>query len=115
MPGSGQLSLTGTLVGFSVGQRAVNVPWAFASALDDTGPMTLNPGDNLIIVPGAAQMMLIEPPSSNAVAMTLKGSLTDTGITLHRTFSHWQSLDATVNILYLNVAQTVTPVQVSFF
>ncbi len=114
--GSGLLSLTGTLTGFSVGQRAVNVQWNLTAAQDDTEPVTLAVGNNLIMIPPGVSMVLIEPPPGNTVVITMKGAPTDAGVPLHRTLAHWQSLDSSAVSFYLSVPSVLSgSVQLAFF
>lgn len=115
MPGSGTLTLTGIIVGFPAGQRTVSIPWVLGAAIDSSNPISLGVGITTISVPSGASMMLVEPPSGNTIPILLLGSLTDTGITLHKTFPHWQSLDSSVTNVYFRVGTIVNGVQITFY
>ena len=116
MTGSGTLTLTGTITGFSSGSRTVNVPWVFPAAVESTYSYFLGVGTTQISVPGGSSMVMIEPPESNPVPIFLAASPTDIGIALHRTLPHWQSLDGSVSILYLTITILLPgPVQITFY
>jgi hypothetical protein len=116
VPGTGTLTLAGTIVGYPTGQRVVNLLWPLPASIDESLQLFLNVGDNPVVVPGGASIVVIEFPSSNAAQVILKGTPGDTGIALHRTLPHVQSLDVTVGGFVLTAMAPLTgPVQLTFF
>lgn len=77
--------------------------------------VNLNSGNNTITVPtGGAAVPVgvwVIPPTGNAVAMTVKGVTGDTGILIHLTNAHYQSLASGVATFVLNAASSITGVR----
>lgn len=116
MPGSGTLTLSGTIVGYPTGQRTVNVQWPLPAAVDESTSSNLSIGDNQFGIPGGASIVIIEPPDGNVVPIVLKGASGDLGLVLHPTLAHVQSINVAMGSFILNISQVlVGPVQITFF
>lgn len=75
--------------------------------------INLSSGANTITVPSGAIGVTIIPPSTNAVAITLKGVSGDTGIALALTGPCSLSL-ASVSTFVLNAASSITGVRLIY-
>ena len=116
MPGTGTLTLSGEIAGYSTGTREVTVLWPLPAAIDDATGVSLAIGDNQILVPGGASIVIIEPPEGNGQIISLKGQVGDVGINIHKTLPHLQSLDPTTTGFYLSITSVLPgPVQLTFF
>lgn len=92
LPGGGGASLS-TLLSAPIGEVLVQ---------------TLVLGNNSIAVPSGATYVLIQPPSANTVALTLKGVSGDTGIVIHPSNWFLLSLASSVTSFVINAASATT-------
>lgn len=74
----------------------------------------LSSGNNSVSVPTGAVGVIIQPPASNTILVTLKGVNGDTGVGLNKTLPTVLELDTTQTSFVLNAASPVT-VQLNFF
>lgn len=91
----------------------------FDSGQNATSPaqdqfVNLSSGANTFAVPAAAAptRVTIIMPSGNAVLVTLKGVVGDTGVPLHKTDPTSVALDSTATQIVLNAANTVNGVRI---
>lgn len=116
MPGTGTLTLSGTLSGFPSGQRTISVSLPITSAIDVSYEPVLAIGNNTITVPAGANGVIIDPPSANTIVVTLRGTGTDTGVTLHRTLATAWLFDSSQVTFVLNTPSLLSgPMQLTFF
>ena len=69
----------------------------------------LSSGANTIAVPSGATCVIVQPPLSNTVLITLKGITGDTGVALHKTLATGPiNLDSTQTSFVLTAASAIT-------
>lgn len=88
------------------GDEFVNVQYVVTNPVGAIFSQSLTQGvDNTINVPaGAPTTCIIQPPSTNTLAIKLKGAGADTGVLLHKTQPSFVSIDPTVSSFILNLA-----------
>jgi len=87
--------------------------WTFPAAIGQIQPnVTWISGDNTLVVPPTANVIILSPPTTNAMVLKLKGAAGDTGITLQPdlpTILAWTS-----GPVIINASGTVNGVTVVF-
>jgi hypothetical protein len=91
-------------------------PESFADANNNASPgqiqiINLALGDNTITPPTGGTTpvgVVIFPPASNAIVLTLKGVGADTGIQIHKTLQTKLSLNSPTGTFVLNAASALT-------
>lgn len=107
---AGTLYLTGTLTGGTTGPRPLALSWSITGGKE---PVTVDlaMGDNTLTVPTGTTLILIVPPTSNAVALKVKGAAGDTGVLISKTkptVLTWDSGPVIVNAASAIIGATVT-------
>jgi len=108
---AGTLTLTGTLTGVSTGTRQVSLEWVITSGKE---PVTVDlaSGDNTLTVPAGTTLVVITPPTTNTVALKVKGAAGDTGWLISKTKPTPMTYDSGPAII--NAASAVTGATVTF-
>lgn len=83
MPGSGILTLSGTIVGLPTGQATINIQYVLPAAIESAYEITLGAGDNTFIIPQGTTLVIVQPPPGNTVAVSIKGLGDPLGLALH--------------------------------
>jgi hypothetical protein len=113
MAASAQRKITLTYTGDVAGIEDINAAINLASPAQ-IQIVTLAIGDNTITAPGGGatpKACTIVKPSSNAIAIKLKGIGGDTGVRLHNTDPDVISIDPATTTFVLNVAAEVVGVR----
>ncbi len=116
MPGTGTLTLSGTLVGLPSGQRTITVSIPLLAAIDVSMSISLTSGDNTIAIPANTTGVIIEPPPGNTVLLKMKGAAGDLGVNLHKTQMSNPNFDVSQSTIILNAASALLgPVELTFY
>lgn len=108
MAGTGTLTFSGQITGFPTGTTTFNSVISLTNAVDYVLTLQLTSGYNSVTVPSGATGVVIQPPFGNTVQLTLKGATGDTGIPMHKTNMHVQSLDSTATVVGITAATGTT-------
>lgn len=108
MPASGRLTFSGEIENFPSGSRTFESTIELTNSVDQSSSVLLTSGYNQISVPTGASGCIIQPPFNNVVPITLKGATGDTGILLHPTNPHIQSLGVGALVLGITAASSLS-------
>lgn len=115
MATSGGWRILGKVTGLPSGNRDVDVTVAAtATAVDHVFTSSFGAGYHAIAVPINATACLIIPPSTNAIALTLKGATGDTGIPISMTQPTLIALDTTATVVGLTTGGVTAAVTFIF-
>jgi hypothetical protein len=113
MAATGTVTITGALEGFGTGTFTVKTTVTATAARLET--VNLTTGANTISVPSGMSSVLIRPPTTNTVVLTLKGISGDTGTAVHKTRPKVYDFDTGVTSFVINAASGVTGVELVWF
>jgi hypothetical protein len=98
------LTIGATISGLPTGSKTVSASATLSSAVGGTVDTVLASGANTINVPTGATYAIIQPPTGNSIAVTLKGVTGDTGVKLHLTAPTCIAIDPTTATFVLTAA-----------
>lgn len=108
---AGTLSLTGTLTGESTGTHQVALEWEITTGKETT-VVGLSSGDNTLSVPTGTTLIVITPPTSNSLALKVKGAGGDTGVAISKTKPTVLTWDS--GTVIINAANTIAAATIRF-
>lgn len=115
MPGSGVLTLSGTIVGLPTGQATINIQYVLPAAIEAAYEIQLAMGDNVFTIPSGATVAIIQPPPGNVIAITIKSAGDPTGLALHPLLPLIYPLGAQAAFTLTTPSVPTGPHQVTFF
>lgn len=99
--------IQGSVEGLPQGREEVTLSAGYGAAIGQFVTQALVSGNNAVTIPTGATGLIIQPPGGNAVALTLKGVNTDTGVALHLTNPTYIGLGTGATVV-LNAGGSVT-------
>ena len=116
---AGYVAISGILTGTPTGTQLIGPNTISGNSSNDyqTTAVTLSSGANTITIPSWAAGVIIQPNTSNAVALTLKGVTGDTGIAISSTAPTLLSFAASPpSTFVITAASTLSyTTQITFF
>lgn len=103
----------GQITGQVTGPKTIR--FDYTSTAGTIRDLNLATGSNSVTIPSGSEGIIFVPPSTNTVALTLKGVTGDTGVLLHATNPSIIAVSSSTTVCVISAATIVSNCQVIAF